>query len=278
MTSRASTVRPHLLDGLGELVATGSGHVRCVGVNQPGHCGATEHPCPRWQAGQRTTQGRSRSPEEGHRHPTHESSQPQWACLRLCASESIPIIEDNTLELLGQGSPPTRSIASMSGPATVLAIGSLSKAAWGGLRIGWIRSQPDLIERIVRAKTVLDIGSPILNQHVAVSVVDALDELSAEMTVRVRTAHDAAYRAFEELLPSWSCPLPAGGLCSWVTAPGVDTTRLSQVAQRYGVIITAGSVFSPEGTKTDRFRLPLVFAAETMTAAIKRIASAAETL
>ncbi|MGH3585878.1 MAG: PLP-dependent aminotransferase family protein, partial [Pseudonocardia sp.] len=49
-----------------------------------------------------------------------------------------------------------------------VAIGSLSKLFWGGLRVGWIRARkPALLEALARAKAADDLGSSLVSQVVA---------------------------------------------------------------------------------------------------------------
>ena len=44
----------------------------------------------------------------------------------------------------------------------------MSKAFWAGLRIGWVRATPALVQRLAAARAALDIASPVLEQLVAV--------------------------------------------------------------------------------------------------------------
>ena len=44
---------------------------------------------------------------------------------------------------------PERSVAALDEPGeTVITIGSMSKTFWAGLRIGWVRANPSLINRL----------------------------------------------------------------------------------------------------------------------------------
>jgi len=45
----------------------------------------------------------------------------------------------------------------------VVTIGSMSKAHWGGLRVGWIRCIAPLARRLVRARFALDLATPCWN-------------------------------------------------------------------------------------------------------------------
>ncbi|WP_457493028.1 aminotransferase-like domain-containing protein [Streptomyces sp. P5_D11] len=43
---------------------------------------------------------------------------------------------------------------------TAISIGSVSKSIWGGLRIGWIRATPSLLERVQQTRYATDLGTP----------------------------------------------------------------------------------------------------------------------
>ena len=48
-------------------------------------------------------------------------------------------------------------------PQTPFKIGSMSKSAWGGLRIGWVRAAPRLIRELAAARADHDIATPVLD-------------------------------------------------------------------------------------------------------------------
>src|SRR5260221_574726 len=85
------------------------------------------------------------------------------------------------------GGPPPPIAAFAPPDAAVLTVGSLSKAAWGGLRIGWVRGPTHLIERIAELKAMSDLGSPLLEQAVAARIVPQLGRLRRDHAVRLRS-------------------------------------------------------------------------------------------
>ena len=58
----------------------------------------------------------------------------------------------------------SRPMAAFDRGGTVMTVGSASKAVWAGLRIGWVRSTPDVVRRLVSARAYLDLGSPVVDQ------------------------------------------------------------------------------------------------------------------
>src|SRR4051794_11964289 len=62
-----------------------------------------------------------------------------------CARAGVALVADETnAELRLDGPAPAAPLAAADPGSAVLTIGSLSKAAWGGLRLGWIRAAPRL--------------------------------------------------------------------------------------------------------------------------------------
>ena len=62
----------------------------------------------------------------------------------------------------------------------VITVGSLSKLAWGGLRVGWVRaSRPD-IDRLVAGKIVADHSTSLVTQAIGARVFDRVEVIAGE--------------------------------------------------------------------------------------------------
>ncbi|MFI1153924.1 hypothetical protein [Streptomyces sp. NPDC020817] len=48
---------------------------------------------------------------------------------------------------------------------------------WGGLRVGWLRAEEPVAARFARHKAPADLGTPVLDQAVAVRLLPRLAEL-----------------------------------------------------------------------------------------------------
>jgi DNA-binding transcriptional MocR family regulator len=194
----------------------------------------------------------------------------------LASTQGIPIIEDNALEnapLLDD--PPLPPIAAFASPdAPVLTAGSLSKVAWGGLRVGWLRGPLPLIERIAELKAMTDLGSPLLEQAVAVRLVPRLDEIRDENTLRLRSNRELLGALLEEHLPEWEWTPPRGGPSLWVRMPSGSAAAFSQVALRYGVEIIPGESMSPASEHRDHFRFPYTAEPSVLEETVRRLTAA----
>jgi DNA-binding transcriptional MocR family regulator len=168
------------------------------------------------------------------------------------------------------------SVATMPAPfaahlADAITVGSSSKLFWGGLRVGWIRSPQDLVERLVKARVQFDLGSSLFDQLVVVELLGdgAISDLRrSQLTLR----RDALAQAVRELLPGWRFRLPEGGLTLWLQLPHGSATRLAAQAEEVGVQLAPGPVFSVEGGADNWLRIPYAKPEEQLVQAVQRIA------
>lgn len=156
----------------------------------------------------------------------------------------------------------------------VISLGSLSKSFWGGLRIGWVRAAPAVIDRlaVIRART--DMSGPVLEQLIAVELLVDPEPALTQQRRRLAAGAAAVRTAIGELLPGWRCTDPGGGACLWVQLPGPYATELAALAPRYGVRVVPGSRFGPDGTMSSSLRIPFAADAAVLTEAVRRLAAA----
>src|SRR6185437_10035560 len=103
-------------------------------------------------------------------------------------------------------SPP--SLAAGDSGGGVLAVGSLSKPVWAGLRTGWLRGDPQLVRRVALARACQDVGSPILDQLLAIEVLRRLDALLPERREWLRERRDALLTTVASDRPDWRVSRP----------------------------------------------------------------------
>ncbi|MBO9718164.1 MAG: PLP-dependent aminotransferase family protein [Pseudoxanthomonas sp.] len=161
--------------------------------------------------------------------------------------------------------------------ADAITVGSASKLGWGGLRVGWIRAPRDQVERIVATRAQMDLGSSLFDQLVACELLGADDPWAARRA-RSRNQRDALAGALREHLPDWRFRLPDGGLSLWVQLPHGSATRLAAEVERSGLRITPGPVFGVDGGLDQWLRLPYARPEEQLVEAVKRMATAWETM
>jgi DNA-binding transcriptional MocR family regulator len=193
----------------------------------------------------------------------------------LAAGHGVPVLEDNayntvtSLEGVAHLPPPLAAYA----PATaeVLSVGSLAKAVWGGLRLGWVRAPGEVADRLARYKARADLGSPLLDQALAARLLPRLADLTAARVPTTRQRLDRLTALLDEQLPSWRWRDPDGGSALWVQLPDTDAAIFAQVALRHGVEVVPGAVMDPSGAHDSYLRLPFTFPVEVLTELVGRL-------
>jgi len=204
------------------------------------------------------------------------------AVARAARSAGVLLVSDESLAELvldpdRHGSPP--SLAAGDSGSGVLAVGSLSKPVWGGLRTGWLRGDPQLVRRLALARAGQDVGSPILDQLMAVEALHRLDALVPERREWLRERRDALLAALALERPRWRVDRPAGGMALWVELPaGTTASALAARAVAHGVRVAPGPRFGIDGGFEQRLRLPFTQPPERLAEAVRRLAAAEQAL
>lgn len=184
----------------------------------------------------------------------------------------VPLVDDEVLtDLAFEPGTPSSSLASYG---DVIAVGSLSKVVWGGLRIGWVRGPAPLIARLARLKAIHDLGSDVPAQWVATRLLGGFTSIAAARARMLRARHDHLRAELARLLPSWSCPPAEGGQTLWVRIPYGDGVAFAQVALRHGVAVLPGATMDALGGSTRCLRLHFLLQPDVLSQAVGRLARA----
>jgi DNA-binding transcriptional MocR family regulator len=200
------------------------------------------------------------------------------AGMLLVSDESLA---DLALDPAGARDPdrPPPSMAAGGNGGGVLAVGSLSKPVWGGLRTGWLRGERQLVRRMALARAGQDIASPILDQLMANEVLRRLDTLLPERRQWLRERRDGLLAALAHECPRWRAGRPAGGMALWVELPeGTTASALAARAVAHGVRVAPGPRFGVDGGFEQRLRLPFTQPPERLVEAVRRLAAAERAL
>ncbi|MFJ5143934.1 PLP-dependent aminotransferase family protein [Curtobacterium sp. NPDC088465] len=182
--------------------------------------------------------------------------------LDVAATTGTTVVADETmgeLRIDGDPAPPLAS-ADPSG-ASVVMIGSAAKVFWGGLRIGWVRAAPELLQRLLLARPTGDLGTPVLDQLVARELVPRTAAVLEGRRTFLRAGRDELVAGLRARLPEWDVPSPAGGLTTWVGLGRPVSSALVLAARAEGVLLASGGVFGPDGGFERFLRVPWTTAA-----------------
>jgi DNA-binding transcriptional MocR family regulator len=193
----------------------------------------------------------------------------------LVAEHGVPLIEDNALENAPLDDDRLPPIAAYAPPdAPVLTAGSFSKAAWGGLRVGWVRGPVSIITRLTELKAMSDLGSPLFDQAIAARIVPHLDDMRVDHRDILNRNLALVSEMLRDLLPDWRWARPKGGPSLWIELPSGNASAYTQVALRFGVEVIPGDQMSPTGGDLRKLRLPYTAEPPVLTETIRRLAQA----
>jgi DNA-binding transcriptional MocR family regulator len=159
-------------------------------------------------------------------------------------------------------------------PLSVVRVGSLGKTVWGGLRVGWIRADGDLVRRLVSARPAQDLGTPEFEQAVAAAVFPQFGAVVSQRSHLLREGRDAVTAALGSVLPEWSVPRADGGVSLWIELDAPLSSALVMDVRSRGLLLSAGPRFSVDGGHDRHLRIPFTGAPEELVRAVDILAEA----
>ena len=150
---------------------------------------------------------------------------------------------DADLFVEGELPPPLAALA----PAHVVHLGTLSKALFPGVRVGWISGPKEFVHRLAALKRVGELtSSPVLQAALNLFLARGeFDRHLARTRARLKTRLALAHRVIRERFPVGTrCERPFGGWVLWIELPdGVPGRALAAAAREKGVLVSAGAEF-----------------------------------
>jgi DNA-binding transcriptional MocR family regulator len=193
--------------------------------------------------------------------------------IAACRQAGTALLVDETVAALridGPDQPPP--VASFDPTGHVITVGSLSKSIWGGLRIGWVRADPQLIQRLAITRARSDMAGPVLDQLIATELLRHHRDLAAARTSALQRQRDALIDALAGAVPSWKVRTPHGGLFLWVELDAAISSALAARAGLFGMRLAPGSRFGAD-VRLDRWlRVPFSHDVDVLREAAARLA------
>jgi DNA-binding transcriptional MocR family regulator len=155
-----------------------------------------------------------------------------------------------------------------------LSVGSLSKTSWGGLRIGWVRGEADVVRGLTAVAVRSTMAGPVVEQLAACALLDGFDAAMEGHRAQLRARRAVLTGELRRQLPAWRVPEPAGGLVLWVGLPSARSRALVSAAERYGLRLAPGPLFGTGHAFDDRLRLPFTQPIDVLQKAVGFLARA----
>jgi DNA-binding transcriptional MocR family regulator len=191
--------------------------------------------------------------------------------LGLAARHGTTLIADETMAELGLDGAPALPFAAHG---SAILVGSVGKTVWGGVRVGWIRADRTVIQRMIRARSAGDLGTPLLEQLIVLNLLRDFDTVLDSRRAYLREGRERLERLLHERLPEWSVPHAGGGLTTWVNLGHPVSSQLALAARNEGLIIAAGPRFGVDGAFERFLRIPFSYTAEETERGVDALARA----
>jgi len=200
--------------------------------------------------------------------------------LELARRERFAVIEDDYDHEFHYSGNPVLPMASIDRAGVVAYIGTLSKVLAPGLRIGFIAAPPDLIERTVAYRSLIDLqGDHVLETAVADLFEEGLIQRHVRKMRRVYRARlDALAAALRKQLGDFlTFREPSGGSAIWVrAASGQTMAQWTRASEDCGVSFDTGAAFTLTGRPPAAARLGFACLTEAeIERAVQALATAA---
>jgi 2-aminoadipate transaminase len=188
--------------------------------------------------------------------------------LEIASEYDMIIVEDVPYRWLRyQGEEPPM-IGAMDTEGRVVNLFTFSKILSPGMRLGWVRANPVIIDKIVQAKQATDLCTSPLTQKLAEEFIRRnLLEKRIDANIELyRHKQAAMMTALEKYMPkaeglSWV--KPEGGMFLWITLPPeMDADEMFKEAIDRKVAYVVGSAFYPNGGGHNTMRLNFSYPSE----------------
>ncbi len=196
--------------------------------------------------------------------------------LALAAAQGTTIVGDETMAELSIDRADNPLPLAAYGDAVL--IGSVGKTLWGGLRIGWIRAERQLIQRLTRARSAGDLGTPTLEQLIVMRLLDDYDSILETRRAQLLAGRDHLERSLAAAFPDWHVPHVDGGLTAWINLGAPVSSQLTLAARNEGLLLATGPRFGIDGAFERFLRIPISYSADETDRAVGALSAAWSTL
>lgn len=186
------------------------------------------------------------------------SIQKRLTLLEIAQNYNSLILEDDPWEELYFKDVPPRSLFSMDRTGHVIYVQGFSKSVAPGLRLSVIAARGFVYQRLLHAKAVTDLCTPLFNQRVLLHLLNQdMNEHFKKTREKLRNIRNKIHQLLKRhALTGWTWTPPVAGPFFWITSTvGVNTDALFVEAERKGVLYFPGSHFYSESPERNSLRI-----------------------
>ncbi len=136
-------------------------------------------------------------------------------------------------------------------------LGSFSKTLAPGLRIGWIRADKKIIDKLILIKETVDLHSSSISQNILNEYLKDTSKYKQHTKV-LRKKYQKKMNYFskylKKYLPQFEFEKPKGGMFIYGRLPGINTKELVYKALEQKVVYVPGSEFYLDDKTCDEIR------------------------
>ena len=170
--------------------------------------------------------------------------------VELAYKHNFLLCNDNPYSLILNDNP--KSLLEIEGAKEVsLELNSLSKSHnMAGWRIGWVTSNSQYINSILKVKSNMDSGMFLPLQHAAISALNNIHEWHSEQNVEYRKRRELAWHLMDSIGASYS--KDGVGMFVWgkISDSIIDVDKfVDELIYQAGVFIAPGNVFGSNGKR-----------------------------
>ena len=197
------------------------------------------------------------------------------AVAALAKNYRVPVLDDRVSADLGFDRRHLSAIDEFDTGGYGITLGSICKVAWPGLRLGWVRADAQVINRLRSPKALSDMATSAVSQLLAMDIVDRYEEFVDARVTALRPAADMVVETLRNDLPDWSFAPVRGGLSVWAKLPDdASATAFVQHAGRHGVLVASGRQFCAIDADCPNLRIPFTSDLDDLEEGLRRIVEA----
>lgn len=193
----------------------------------------------------------------------------------LCRHNTVFIEDDpyGELRFMGKAAPSMGTLLDRN----VILLGSFSKIFSPAMRLGWICSSLETMERLIVAKQATDLHTNFFSQRVlyAYLCANSIDDHIETIRILYKQQRNCMIEAIRQYFPAYiQYTEPEGGMFLWATLPdGIPALKLLDSALARNVAFVPGDPFYVNAANVSTFRLNYTNSDETdIITGIQRIA------